>query len=142
MRRYRFRLDPVLRVRRIEQDSAQAAMAAAGHELAVADEALHRSVDRYRTLSAADGPQPAAAWLVARDCGGRSAATVVAAGTARELAAGQVAERRDALRDARVRVAALERLDERRRGEHAHEAQREDEARIDELVTGRHGRQP
>jgi flagellar FliJ protein len=140
MRRYRFRLDPVLRVRRIEQDAAQTALATAGHELTEAEAALHQSVDRYGALQTPAGPQSAAAWLAVRDRCGHSAATVVAAGTARELAAGQVAERRDALRDVRMRVAALERLDERRREEHALEARREEDAQIDELVTGRHGR--
>lgn len=140
MKRYRFRLDPVLRVRRVEQDAAQAGMAAAQRDLTEAEEALVRSVARYQQVAAPPPAQAATAWLASRGRVGLVAATVVAAGTGRETAAMQAADRRAALQEARQRVSALERLDERRREEHALAARRDEDAQIDDLVTGRHGR--
>lgn len=142
MNRYHFRLEPVLRVRRIEQDSARAAMVAAGRELDDAEGVLHRSFERYESLPGTAGGQPATSWMAQRTRSGHTAASVVAAGVSRELAAARVDVQRDEVRAARRRVAALERLDERRRDEHALEAQREEAAEVDELVTTRHGRKP
>lgn len=142
MNRYRFRLEPVLRVRRIEQDTAQAGVVAARRDFDAAESDLHRSVDRYRARPETHGPSSAAAWLAGRAGTELTAATVIAAGTRRELAAGRVAEQQEALQAARRRVAALERLDERRREEHALAAQREEATDVDELVTSRHGRTP
>lgn len=140
MKRYRFRLEPVLRVRRIEQDTARAAMAAAARSLDAAEELLHRSVSRYRTVPLVDGPHDATGWLARRASAERAAAAVVRAGIEREQAAALLDRERDALRDARQRVSALERLDERRREEHALAAQRQEDVDVDELVTGRYGR--
>lgn len=140
MKRYRFRLEPVLRVRRIEQDTARAVMAAAARSLDAADEQLHQSVSHYRTVPLVDGPHDTAGWLARRASAERAASAVVRAGVEREHAAASLDRERDALRDARQRVAALERLDERRREEHALAAQRQEVVDVDELVTGRHGR--
>lgn len=140
MNRYRFRLEPVLRVRRIEQDAARAAMAAADRDVDAADAALAASIDRYESLPVAEGGRPAAAWLTQRTLAGHTAASVVADGIGREVAAARLAGQRDAVRAARRRVAALERLDERRRGEHDVAARREEDLEVDELVTTRFGR--
>lgn len=140
MRRYEFRMEPVLRVRRIEQDSAQAHLAAARRDLGAAEEALHDAIERYRSIPQTDGPRPATAWLAHRSGIERTAATVVAVGAQRAHAASQEAERLAALHDARRRVVALERLDERRRAEHVLELRRAEDSEIDELVTSRWGR--
>lgn len=140
MKRYQFRLEPVLRVRRIEQDTVQAAMAAAHRGLGDAEAALDASITRYDSRPPTGGSRPASAWLAERASIGRTAATVVAAGVAREVAATCLEEQRAALLAARRRVSALERLDERRRDEHALAAEREEAVEVDELVTTRHGR--
>lgn len=140
MKRYQFRLEPVLRVRRIEQDTVQTAVAAAHRALGEALETLQASVARYDSRPAAAGARPAPAWLAERTIVGLTAASVVAAGVAREVAAAGLEERRAALHAARRRVTALERLDERRRDEHALQTQRDEAVEVDELVTARHGR--
>ena len=140
MKRYRFRLEPVLRVRRIEQDTVQGQLAAARRDLADADAALLDAVDRYRAAPQPAGAQSVAAWLAVRTRAELTAATVMDVGSRRELAASQVDEQRSALHDARRRVVALERLDERRRFEHDVEARRAEDAEVDELVTNRFGR--
>lgn len=142
MRRYRFPLEPVLRVRRIQEDAAHAAMVAARHDLDDAERVLHGSMARYRNRPQPSGPQPGVAWLAGRCSLELSAASVVAAGTGRELAARRMAHEQDGLREAAMRVAALERLDEHRRDEHARDERRDEDAEIDELVTNRHGRTP
>lgn len=140
MKRYRFRLDPVLRVRRIEQDTAQGLLAAAHRQLAEADAALLAAVDRYQSAPLSAGAEPAATWMARRTNVSLSAATVMAVGTQRERAESDVDEQRSALHAARRRVVALERLDERRHLEHDVEARREEDAEVDELVTSRWGR--
>lgn len=142
MNRYHFRLEPVLRVRRIQQDAARAAMAAARRDVDVAEVALDESMGRYESLPSADAGRPAADWLAQRTRSGHTAATVVAHGIDREVAVERLDAQREAVRDARRRVAALERLDERRRDEHHAEARREESLEVDELVTTRFGRTP
>lgn len=142
MKRYRFRLDPVLRVRRIEQDTAQALLADAHRQLADADAALLAAVDRYQSAPPSAGAQPAATWMARRTNVSLTAATVMAVGSQRERAESDVDEQRSALHAARRRVVALERLDERRHVEHDVEARREEDVEVDELVTGRWGRTP
>lgn len=142
MKRYRFRLEPVLRVRRIEQDTVQGRLAVAHRDLADAEATLLDAVDRYRSAPQPVGAQSAATWLAGRTRAELTAATVMDVGSRREHAAAQVEEQRSALHDARRRVVALERLDERRRSEHDLEARRDEDAEVDELVTNRFGRTP
>jgi flagellar biosynthesis chaperone FliJ len=140
MRRYRFALAPVLRVRRIEQDAAQAAVTGARSALDEAEVELQRSMARYHGRPLPAGPEAAATWLTHRSRADLVAASVVAAGTRHGLAGLRMEEQREALRRARMRVTALERLDERRREDHAVESRRTEDAEADELVTSRHGR--
>lgn len=142
MKRYRFRLEPVLRVRRIEQDTVQGRLAVAYRDLADAEAALLDAVDRYRSAPQPVGAQSVATWLAGRTRAELTAATVMDVGSRREHAALQVEEERSVLHDARRRVVALERLDERRRSEHHLEARRDEDAEVDELVTNRFGRTP
>lgn len=138
MKRYRFDLDAVLRVRRIQQDAAQALLMSARLGYEGSEVVLDQAVERYRVRSQATGPATAAQWRAGRTDAELTAASVMAAGVAREVARTQMEEHRDALREARMRVTALERLDERRRDEHALESRRAEEAEVDELVTARH----
>lgn len=139
MRRYRFRLEPVLRVRCIEAQTARTELFAAAAAVAGAEHQLNASVERYRNL-----PQPAAAegvpaWLARRAAAERAATTVAAAGALLQSAEGRLDESRRSLAEARMRVTALERLDERRRAEHTLEVRKSEDADLDELVTTRQG---
>ena len=140
MKRYKFRLDTVLRVRRVEEDRAVAALAAARRQLDAAEQTLQDSLDRYTGVPAAQGPLPLDALLRARAHQELVAASVVHAGTQRLRAEAIVEVQRAEWSAAAQRVAALERLDERRRAEHALEAQRQETIEVDDMVVARAAR--
>jgi flagellar export protein FliJ len=140
MKRYSFRLDPVLRVRRIEEDQAILQLANAQRGLAAAEEMLQRRLDRYGDVPVAAGPMPAETLLRMRSRQEAVAASVVFAGANQLRAAATVDLRREEWSAAAMRVAALERLDERRRAEHQQEAQRQELVTVDDMVVARAGR--
>lgn len=140
MKRYQFRLEPVLRVRRIEEDVARGALAAAQVQLAEADAWLAATSSRYEGRATPGGPAPATSWLAGRAAVDLAAASVLAAGSRRAEATQQLDQQREALGQARQKVSALERLDERHRDEHAVAARRDEDATVDDLVTSRHAR--
>jgi len=140
MKRYKFRLEQVLRVRRMEEEQARASLLAANAELNRAGERLRDRTERYHTMVAPIGPSQLTEFLAWRQRHQAAATAVIDAGTAVQSATSQAAERRDGWSAAASRVTALERLDERRRAEHAAEAEREFDQEIDDLVTSRHGR--
>ena len=134
MKKYQFRLDAVLRVRRIEEERARADLLGANRALAAAEAELDRRLDHYRTVTLPGGALTHDAYLAARSHQDHAAAAVVAAGTAR-LAAAAERERLHAVWAATAaRVKALERLDDRRRGEHAAEVLREEIIVLDEVA--------
>ena len=142
MKRYSFRLQPVLRVRRIEEERAVAALADATRGLASAEAMLQRRLDRYAEVPVASGPMPVEQLLRLRARQEGNAAAVVHAGTERLRAEAVVELRRQDWSQAAMKVGALERLDERRREEHAIEAQREELVEVDDMVVARAGRVP
>jgi flagellar export protein FliJ len=137
VKRYQFRLEPVLRVRRIEEDLAVAALAASQREAAAAEARLANRLESYRSRSRPLGIQTLATFAADRALAETAAASVVAAGAVRRSALEHVDEKRHAWSQAAARVSALERLDDRKRDEHAHEAQREADLEVDDLVTSR-----
>lgn len=143
MRRYRFRLDPVLRVRRDQQDLAQAAVllaqADARHE-AVRLTERDQAYARANTLASAQGPRSAADFLYEQQHRQALATAVLDQRGRVEQAEGVVVQARVALTAAATKVGALERLDERQRAEHAVRALREEELIIDDLVVSRFSR--
>jgi flagellar export protein FliJ len=142
MKRYKFRLETALRVRKVEEDFAIAALANAHRVLAEADASLDRRLDRYRDTPLPQGPMSVEQLLRVRSHLDGVAASVVHAGAARLGAEATVDLRRSEWSEAAARVSALERLDERRRAEHALEAQRQEHAEVDDMVVARAGRVP
>ena len=140
MKRYRFSLDPVLRVRQIEQDAARAEFVTANHGLQTADARRLETVERYRALPVRPGAEPVSRWLAHRFVAECAAVSVRSAEGDVAVARTRMEEQRQALHEARMRTSAIERLDERRRAEHEIEARRAEDAEVDELVTARHGR--
>jgi flagellar biosynthesis chaperone FliJ len=135
VKKYRFRLEAVLRVRRIEEERAMGELLLANRAMAEAEAELDRRLDHYRTVTGAQGMVSQEAYLVARSRQDAAAAGVVAAGAAR-LAAEAEAERKRAIwAGCATRVRALERLDERRRDEHAGEVLREEIIVLDEVAS-------
>jgi flagellar export protein FliJ len=139
MRRYRFRLEPVLRVRRQEQDAARAAVLAATARTDAEAEALAER-DRAYAAGAADlAPRSAADFVHAQ--AHRAALGRAVLEQRRRLASADehLAQTRAGWTAAATRVGALERLDARQRAEHAARALREEEMVVDDLVVSRFG---
>jgi len=137
VKRYRFRLDPVLRVRRVQEDVARAALARADADVAAAHTALAGARDWLVELDHRPVPGRPVAWEANRTVVLRAADEIDARIANVDAAAAARRDRQAELRDARGRVRALERLDERRRAEHQLEAARQDERVVDDLVTSR-----
>jgi flagellar FliJ protein len=140
VKRYRFRLEAVLRVRRLQEDVARTALAEAAAALARAGAEEARAGSWLHALRAQPAPESPVAWDAHRRVQ-LAAADELASRTAdvAHAHAEQQARQRE-LAAARTRVRALERLDERRRAEHAREMARHEERAADDLVTSRYRR--
>lgn len=133
MRRYRFRLERVQRVRQVEQDLAEARLAESLRALRLAEEALVAEQVRYAAVVGARAGG-VGSYLSDHDGKARAAARVRLAAAQRRAVELELEARRDAWLTASRRVTALERLDERRRAEHALESQREEQTVLDEVA--------
>jgi flagellar protein FliJ len=140
MKKFRFRLDQVLHVRRVQEDRARAELLTANRDAHLAsvrvDERLHDYAGRGLPL----GPQSFAAFERAVFLLDAGAAGVEVARATHRDAQSVVEERRIDWTAARRKVAALERLEERRRAEHAVEVQRAEDTLVDDLVVARFAR--
>jgi len=137
MRRYRFRLDSVLRVRRLQEDVARGALARADAAVAESQAALTVAREWFAELEHRPGSGQPAAWEARRTLVLRAADEIDARIADVDAAAAARHHRQVELRDARGRVRALEKLDDRRREEHRLEAARQEERVVDDLVTSR-----
>jgi flagellar export protein FliJ len=137
VKKYRFRLEAVLRVRRIEEERAMAALVLANRALAEADAELERRLDHYREVAQPAGSLAHAEYVKVRSLQDAAAAGVVAAGAARLMAEAEADRKRELWAEAATKVRALERLDERRRDEHAAEVLHEEIITLDEVAASR-----
>lgn len=140
MKRFQFRLGQVLRVRRLQEDQARANLLAANKAARQAEEMVEYRLAEYATRSIPSGPQSYDAFERALFLLDSAAAGVTLARAAHRDALDVVEERRDEWLGARRRVAALERLEDRRRIEHEIEARRDEDRFVDDLVVARHHR--
>jgi flagellar export protein FliJ len=140
MKRFRFRLDQVLHVRRVQEDQARFALLTANRDAHVAATRVDERLADYAQRRIPLGPQPYAEFERAVFLLDSGAAAVGTARTAHREALAVVETRRADWTDARRRVAALERLEDRRRAEHAIEVQRAEDQLVDDLVVARHAR--
>jgi flagellar export protein FliJ len=140
MRKYRFQLEPVLRVRTVQEDLARAALAQANHRVVNADAVLAARASRYSSMAMASGMRGTTQFLSDRFVHEMAARSVRDAEAARRQAEQEAAERREAWSQAAKEVSVLERLDERRRAEHALESARQADAEVDDIVVSRFGR--
>lgn len=142
MKRYRFRLEPVLRVRRTQEEHARGQLLAAQAAVATQEQLLVERGDAYSAALTPSGRQERADFLAVQAHRSALGAAVLEQ-RRRVMEAGEdAAQARLAWSAAAVRVGALERLDERARAEHAARSLKEDELITDELVVARHGRTP
>jgi flagellar export protein FliJ len=132
MKQYRFALEVVLRVRRAQEEAAAFALAAAHQNRQQALEALGAASARCDALVLERAAQDHASFHRERDMSDRRAAAVTAALAAVDTASAEAAARHADWSAAATVVAAVERLDERRREEWRAEVQRAETAAIDE----------
>lgn len=136
MKRYRFRLEQVARVRRIQEESARADMLAArqrlidaGADLSMASERLdQRSITRSNN---------AHLFRAERHHDELLTLAVTAARAAEANARLLVGRRTDEWTAAAREVSAIDRLETRARTAHADELEHEDQKVLDDLVTSR-----
>jgi flagellar export protein FliJ len=140
MKRFRFRLDQVLHVRRVQEDRARFALLSANREAQLAEASVAARVAAYADRSMPTGPQSFVDFERAVFMLESGAAAIGVARVAHREALAVVDTKRVEWTATRRRVAALERLEERRRAEHAIEVQRAEDQLVDDLVVARHAR--
>ncbi|MGY6499373.1 MAG: flagellar export protein FliJ [Acidimicrobiales bacterium] len=137
MKRYSFRLEHVARVRRIQEEQARAELLAARQRLIRAGADLSLRSDEYERNRSAGRRADTRAFRSDRDQDDRLTQAVIAARVAEANARLLVGQRSEEWTHAARELSALERLDERRRAEHAAEELRLDQIDLDELVAPR-----
>ena len=140
MKRFRFRLEQVLRVRRLQEDMARAELMHANREARAAADRVNERIAEYNGAPRPGGEQPYDEFNRVQFHLDNAAGAITVARTEYRTALKVVDDRRAEWAQARQRVAALERLEERRRDEHAIEARRADDRLVDDLVVARHSR--
>ena len=136
MKRYEFRMHKVLRVRRLQEDAARAALAGARRVEQESQLALSESQEHYGALSV-PAAESAVAFLGLRERAAHRATGVRLAEGQRQVAAEQTAAAVATWHERNRRVDALERLDGRRRDEYDIERRRAEDATVDEIVVSR-----
>ncbi len=138
MKRFRFRLATVLRVRRVQEDQARAALLAAHRDASQAGKAVTDALLAYSATPSLLGSHGHDDFERARFRLEHAAGAVEFTRFRQRVALDLVEERRTEWMATHQRVAALERLETRRRGEHALEEQRAEDRVMDEIVVARH----
>jgi len=137
MKRYRFRLEQVARIKRLEEDQARYDLAHCNAVLGRDREALSSEQSRYASLPVHVGTMSADSLKNEMAVGALCAATLLEAERRVDSSEALVRTARSVWVERHRGVAVLKRLDERRRIEHDLDAQREEAAAIDDIVTGR-----
>jgi flagellar FliJ protein len=140
LKRFRFRLEQVLRVRRLQEDMARAALQMAHRQARTAADAVNARIEEYSAAARPDGAQTYDNFNRMQSHLDNAAGSITVARGVYVDALGAVDERRAEWAAARQRVAALERLETRRRDEHAIEVRRAEDRLVDDLVVARHAR--
>ncbi|MGB6059864.1 MAG: flagellar export protein FliJ [Microthrixaceae bacterium] len=146
MKGYRFRLEPAMRVRRLQEENARARLARAriAADQAMSETAHRRSLlDRVRESRSSEASTDD--WQAARDRRDRMAAALRAAQSAEAHALDIALGHQNNWEEAAAELKVLERLDERSREEWRLEQNRAEQKELDELATARsvrisHGR--
>lgn len=136
MKRYQFRLGQLLRVRRIQEDQARQQVLAARRAAEIAHALAEQ---RRRTYDELPPSERAVllAHIAERTMWELHAMAVVRAEEDAVEADAEVERRAEAWRARKQEVEVLERLDERRRAEHAAEVLRAEALELDDLATTR-----
>jgi flagellar export protein FliJ len=140
LKRFHFRLEQVLRVRRVQEDIARGALMLANREAQTAADAVNARVAEYTDAARPSGAQSYDTFNRMQSHLDNAAAAITVARAEYKSRLEVVETRRSEWAAARQRVAALERLEERRRAEHAVEVRRAEDRLVDDLVVARHAR--
>lgn len=140
MKRYRFRLESVLRVRRTEEEAARGQLIAANAAVARQEQLLAECERAYEIKLNASGLRPCADFLFEQSSRFSHAAAVLEQRRRVSEAYDDAARARGVWSGAAARVGALERLDERQRDDHRIATLKEDELSTDELVVSGYAR--
>jgi flagellar biosynthesis chaperone FliJ len=132
MKRYHFSLEAVLRVRRAQEEAAGFALAHANQQRQRAMEAHEKALALCRAIELRRGPQDHVSFQQERDVTERRAVAVTVTQQAVTVATDEATARLADWSAAAKLVAAVERLDNRRREEWRLEEQRLETAAIDE----------
>lgn len=138
MKKYKFRLETVRRVRHTEEETARTALVVANNEVQQAISAVEARVADY-ALSLQTAPRSVGveSFMQNRYFNDLAAKAVLSARDAQHSAEAVAAVRREDWKNRAMSVKVLDRLDERRREEHRLEADREADKEVDDIVTGR-----
>lgn len=138
MKKFRFRLESVKRVRRIQEEQARQrlmeAHAQARETVARVDARLHA----YLTMPRPTDPMSLADFERARFELEAAATALESARIAHREALDEVDRRRAEWLEAKQRCSALDRLEDRRRQQHQIDLRRAEDRLIDDLVVARH----
>ncbi|QGG94645.1 hypothetical protein [Actinomarinicola tropica] len=142
MKRYRFRLEQVARVRKLQEDQARAEVMRARQRLIEAGADLSQSIERLDGKPRSSGHLTPGRFRAERTEEELLARAVLAARLAESNARLLVHQRVDEWAAAAREVSTLERLDERARAEHEVAAARDTQIELDDLVTTRRAATP
>jgi flagellar FliJ protein len=140
MKAYKFPLASVLRVRRIQEEQARAALMHANRLLTQAQQEVTDRLDHLRSTSTGSRLVSRQAFQAQQVMHELQAGAVRYAQLRRDEARIHQEETRESWSTEAKRVSSLERLDERMREEYNVELNRDDARRIDDLVTSRYVR--
>lgn len=142
MKRYRFRLEQVARVRRLQEDQARAEVLLARQRLIEAGADLSTSIERLDGKPRTSSHVTSGRFRAERSQEELLAQAVLLARVAESNARLLVDQRVDEWAAAAREVSTLERLDERARAEHDAAAVRDTQNELDDLVTSRRALSP
>lgn len=138
MKKFRFRLAAVERVRQVELDQARGHVMLANQALAHAEADHADRLGRLTTMTLPQGAVSHTQLTMHRFCVEQSIAAIRFADERRVEASEAAEAARAEWRVAKTRVQALERLHEQARDEHHREVRREEDRHADETSTTRH----
>jgi flagellar export protein FliJ len=137
VKRYRFRLETVARVRRVREEQARAELLESRRKLDQAQDEMRRRIESYDQRPRRKGAVAPPTVRADRDHDDRLADAVTAAMAAESAAQSLVFRRVDEWVEAARETATLDRLDRRRREEHEAEVLRQEQRELDDLAASR-----
>lgn len=138
MKKFRFRLDAVLRVRRLEEEQCRLRLMQAHAHARATAATVEARLHAYLTAARPEALMSFEEFERARFELEAAATSVESARLAHREALDAVDARRQDWIEAKQRVSALERLEARKRDEHTIDLRRGEDRLIDDLVVARH----